>query len=165
MDILICTEGGIHGKQQPTNENCGRRRGRHPKLRMGQTFTQKRQEGTEENWTLVPGTDGTTLNATCYNCSTPGNLAYNCSEAGRTGTCFIQVTHRFLHTKVQHNEPINNNWILLDTCYSASVLKMHLWQKNVHKCKADEKLLMLTNGGHLSFYQMAELLFFQWQTT
>ena len=36
------------------------------------TFSQKWKGGTEENATLFPGRDGTTLNATCYNCRNPG---------------------------------------------------------------------------------------------
>ena len=64
-----------------------------------------------------------------YNCHNMGHIYYNCSEAGHTGTCYHQVIHSFARNQIQHNDPTNKNWIILDTCYSSSVLKMHLWPK------------------------------------
>ena len=76
--LLIHTEGGIQGNQKSsTYENRGGGRGGlQKKERMGHTFN-KEKGGTEGNATLVPGKDGKTLNATCYNCCKPGHLAYN----------------------------------------------------------------------------------------
>ena len=54
-----------------------------------------------ENITLVPGIDGTTLNATCYNCRKTGNLTYNFSEAGRTGIYYLQCIHSFSQNQIK----------------------------------------------------------------
>ena len=75
LDLLILTEGGILGNKQSTNDNLGGRGGHNQKGHMGHTFVQKRHGYTEENVTLVPGRDVTTLNAPCYNCHNPGNLS------------------------------------------------------------------------------------------
>ena len=113
---------------------------------------------TKENEKQVPGRDGTTSNATCYNCRKPDQLAYNCSEAGRTVTCSLQVIYNFTQKKIQKNDPMDNNWVLLDTCSSASVLKNASLAKNVTKCNTEDKLVILTNSGHLSFNWMWDLL-------
>ena len=55
---------------------------------------------------------------------------------------------------------INDNWVLLDTCSLESVLKNASLAKSVRKCNSKEKLLMLKNGGHLSFNQMKDFLLF-----
>ena len=47
LDLLIRTEGGICGNQQYTYDNCGGRGGRQQKGRMGNTFDQQRQGGTQ----------------------------------------------------------------------------------------------------------------------
>ena len=83
------------------------------------TFTQQKG-GTKDNATLVLGKDGKTLNAVCYNCR---NLGYNCPGAGCTGTCSLQVVHNFAQNQIQQNEPINDNWVILETCSFESVLK------------------------------------------
>ena len=62
IDISICTEGSIRGNQKSTHKNNGGRGGHNPKVRMGNTFSQKRQGGTKENSMLVLGRDGTALN-------------------------------------------------------------------------------------------------------
>ena len=43
---------------------------------------------------------------------------------------------------------------------SSSVLKNASLATNVRNCNSEEKLLMLTNGGHLSYNQMGDLLQF-----
>ena len=45
--LFIPIEIGIRGNHQSNHQNCGDRRGRHPKRRMGNTFVQQRQGGTE----------------------------------------------------------------------------------------------------------------------
>ena len=121
--ILICTEGVICGNQKYTNRKFQRQRWKLKKGCIGHTVAQLQQGGTEENSTLVPRRDGTNLNATYYNCQKPVYLAYNCSEAGWTGTCSLQVIHSFVQNKRQQNEPIIDNLILLYTCSLDSVLK------------------------------------------
>ena len=108
---------------------------------------------------MIFGGDGTTLNATFYNFLNPGHLAYNDSEAGRTGTLPLQVIHSFAQNQIQQNDPIYYNWIILDTCSSASVLENKVLAKNVRNCKSDKELIMLTNGVHLSVDKTGELLF------
>ena len=127
------------------------------KERMGHTFTQHKK-GTEYNASKVLGKDRTTLNSTCYNCCKPGHLAYSCPDAGRIGTCSFQVIHSFAQKQIQKNDPIDNNWVLLEMFSSSSVLKNASLATNVRNCNSEEKLLMLTNGGHISFNQMGDLL-------
>ena len=43
--------------------------------------------------------------------------------------------------------------------------KKRIIGQNVRKCKAYGKMLMLTNGAHLSFSKMLDLLFFWWKYT
>ena len=108
--------------------------------------------------TLVPGRDRNKLNPTCYNFCNTGNLAYNFSEAGFTGTCSIQVIHSIAHNHIQENYPINDNWFLLDTCYLSNVLKNASLEKNVRKCNAEENLLILKNRRQPYLNQMGMLL-------
>ena len=61
------------------------------------------RDALNKNPTLFPGRYGTTLNATCSNCRNPGHLVYNCSKAGRTDTCYIQVIHSFAQNQIQQN--------------------------------------------------------------
>ena len=102
---------------------------------MGNDFAWQLQEdtqgGTKENTTLVHGRNRTTLNDACYNCRNPSHLAYNFSEACRTGKCYLQVIYIFAQNKIQQNNPINKNWVLLETYSSASVLKNVSLEKNV----------------------------------
>ena len=156
---MIHTEGGIRGNQQSNNENCGYRGGGHPKGRTGHTFVQQRKGGTKDKSALVPGRDGTILYEMCYNCCKPGYLDYNFSEAGCTGTYSIQVIHSLAQKQIQQNDPINNNYILLDTCSSASVQKNILCPKNICKCESDEICIILTNKGQVYFVKMGELIF------
>ena len=129
LDILIRNDGGICRNQKSSAyENCGGGKGPQYKEGIRHTSTQQKL-GREENTNLVPGKDGTTLNSTCYNCHNPGHLAYNFPEAGRTGTCFLQIIHRLTQKQTHQNYPINNNCLLLDTFSSASFLKINLWQK------------------------------------
>ena len=134
LDLLIHIEGEIHGNQQSTYDNCVGRGGHQQKLHMGKQFDQKQQGGTQggtkENTTLVPGRGGTTLNATRYNYCKPGQIDCNCSEAGRTGTCSLNISHSFSQKHIKRNEPINKNRVILDTFSSASVLKDAYLAKN-----------------------------------
>ena len=115
------------------------------------------QRGTEENAKLVPGRGVATLNATWYKCHKPGHHDYHLTEASRTNICSLHVIHIFAQNQIQKNEPINDNWILLDTCSSVSVMK-NVYLENIQNCNTGGKVLMLTNGGHLSFSQMRSLL-------
>ena len=133
LDIFICIEDGIHRYQQSTYDNCGSIGSHQQKGRTGHTFVQKRQGGThggtKENSTLVPGRDRTTLNATCYNYRRTVRLAYSCSDTGCTGTWSLKVIHIFARNKIQKNEQINDNWVVLDLWSWAIVLKIHIWRK------------------------------------
>ena len=60
--------------------------------------------------------------------------------------------------KIYKNEPINNNWLFLDTCSSTSIIKNAYLAKNVKNCNSEEKFLMLTNGRNPSFKNMGDLL-------
>ena len=142
----------------------GGRGGLQNKERMGHTFTQ-RKGVTEDNTTLVPGKYGKTLNDTCYNCRKPGHLAYNLPEAGRKGTCSLQAVHTFSQKKIQQNEPINDNWVLLDTCSSASVLKMHIWRKMSETAtQRRNSWCWQTAGIYLSII-WGSFYYFQWKFT
>ena len=81
LDLLIRVEFGIHGNQKSTYDHCVSKGSRQKNGRMRHTFVQQRQGftqgGHEKNTTLIPGRDRTTLNAICYNCQKPGQLAYN----------------------------------------------------------------------------------------
>ena len=59
--LWIRTEGGICGNQQSTYENHDGKGGIQPKGRMSHKLVQKKQVGTKENLTLVPGRYDTTL--------------------------------------------------------------------------------------------------------
>ena len=126
LDIFIHTEGEICGNKQSNHENNGSRGVHQQKGLTWHNFYQKlqggNQGGTEYNATLVYVRDRTTLNATCYKCCNPDHRDYNCSEAGCTGKCPLQVVHSFAQKQIEKNL-INNNWVILVTCSSASVLK------------------------------------------
>ena len=89
------------------------------------------RNGREANATFVPVRYGTTLNDACYNCRNPGHITWKKSEAGCTGTCSLQVVHSFAKKQIQQNDPIKYNWVLLDTCSSANVLRNVFGLKNV----------------------------------
>ena len=49
---------------------------------------------------------------------------------------------------------INDNWILLDTCSTVNVCKNALIITNVRKCRKDEELTIVTNGGSQDYNQI-----------
>ena len=81
---------------------------------MVYTFTQHKGV-TDDNASLVLGKEGAILNATSYNCRNPGHLMYTLPEAGRTGTCSIQVTINFFEKQIHKSESIKKIWVILDT--------------------------------------------------
>ena len=65
---------------------------------------------------------------------------------------------QFCTEAIHKNNSIKDNWVLLDTFSLVSVLNNSYLAKNFRNCNSEEKLLMLMNGGNISFNHMEDLL-------
>jgi len=106
----------------------------------------------------------------CYHCNTPGYLSYNCLDMPeeeraqrlerraqrRIGRGFLQMGYSLTQTGTDESEAIDPNWILLDTCSTDNVFKNARYVRNIHKCREEDELRIITNGGHVDYNEEAE---------
>ena len=121
---------------------------------------------------VVAGTDGRTVEAECYICHKKGHISWYCPEAGNTGPpprdakslgCaqvgFMQKNVSKIRDEKSEKKDsvINTNWILLDTCSTASVCCNEELVRDIRKCETGEELTVITNGGKQTYKHMAIL--------
>ena len=122
---------------------------------------------------VMTGTDGKIVDAECYICHHRGHISWYCPEAGNTGpppreaknlNCaqvgLMQRSTENLDCeseKVQQNSVINPEWILLDTCSTASACCNANLVRDIRKYNDGEELTIITNGGSLTFRHLAVL--------
>ena len=116
--------------------------------------------------------DGKIVDAECYVCQKRGHISWYCPEVGNTGppprdsrgvNCaqvgLMQrnVSKKEIGGSGKKENIVNPNWILLDTCSTASVCCNEELVRDIRKCKQDEELTVITNGGRQTFKHIAVL--------
>ena len=132
----------------------------------GTTFVQTASttnNGSNEQRTPVAGTDGRLLpDIMCYNCNTQGHYAGQCPQSDRReeGSGFIQIGTNLVQSENEEQSfdfnPINKNWILLDTCSTHNVSCNPDVLSNIKNCTDDESLKILTNSGSLVYKKIGD---------
>ena len=109
-------------------------------------------EDTSTPRTLIPGTDGRTLNVLCYRCNKWGHYASSCTEPG-TRVGFSSLQHGFILAKSEHapTSIIPKDWIILDSCSTDCVFNDPELQSNVTPCPQNDRLKIHTNDSSLVY--------------
>ena len=157
-------------EMQPFNRKGNGRGGTNVMFAM--VSGDKNSGGDDDGERMVPGTDGKVVDNECFICRKKGHISWYCPEAGNTGppsrakknyNCtqfgFVQRCGDLKGAGKEKSESsvINPNWILLDTCSTASVCCNRELVRDVRDCKKDEILEIVTNGGKQVYHQLAIL--------
>ena len=89
----------------------------------------------------------------CYICNMPGHYygQLRLLDIHRTSTQSLQLGYSFAHTTPIQKDLINNNWILINSCYTVSyVMNPYLIPDN-KDCHPNTDIHVITNGGHLDY--------------
>ena len=166
---LMCRRSGRYdhysrsGGGRGSGSNNGGRGGRGNGGRYNRAFEFLQQQNLPEGCSVVPGTDGTTIDLQCYRCQDFGHLANNCpadspracTDTGRRGVGLMQCSFN------QGDDAlIPRSWLLLDTCSTCSVINNKDLVKNLRVCNEDEILDVHTNGGIKKFKEVGTLKLF-----
>ena len=116
----------------------------------------------KDNDELVASVNGTFHKSiTCYNCQNKGHYSNECPyvEAKRGGVNLLMRA-----VALTQNDPsvcdINPNWILLDTCSTASVAGNSNLVTDIKHCENENELYVATNGGGMVYTSEAKLKLF-----
>ena len=105
-------------------------------------------------------------NITCYNCNNKGHYSNECpyveGKRSNNGVSFFMRA-----VMLTQNDPsvcdIDPNWVLLDTCSTASVTGNPALVTNIRKCNEEQELHIATNGGGMIYEAIADLNLFPMQ--
>jgi hypothetical protein len=144
-DLLVRTNGLLSEKKWG---------GKKPNHRPNVMFAQK-----DIGKNMVPGRNGKIIPLQCYNCQAYGHVANNCpeerQERGKQGIGCAQIILTQQGGETQN--VINHNWILLDTCSTASVCSNIDLVNDIQDCDPSDVLHIVTNGGTQSFKKTGTL--------
>ena len=140
--------------QNNTNNNINR----DDRKRGGILLT---QIGEDNRGEIVPGSNGITIaNKKCFRCNKFGHIAWNCTLVedpiqGKKGSGMLQQGVS-LFQKYNTDAVISETWILLDSCSTDTVFMNPDLVANIRTGRADEELRMLTNGGSVTYKDVAD---------
>ena len=99
---------------------------------------------------------------TCYNCNNKGHYSNECPYEYANKRSGVNLLMRAI--TLTQNDPalceINPNWILLDTCSTASVAGNPNLVTDIRDCDEEHELYIATNGGSMRYNQVADLNMF-----
>ena len=119
------------------------------------------QLGEDNRGEVVPGSDGIIIaDKKCFKCNKFDHITWNCTLnekpiQGKKGIGMLQQGIS-LFQKYNTDEVISKTWILLDSCSTDTVFKNPDLVANIRTGTADEELRMLTNGGSVTYKEVAD---------
>ena len=161
FDLLVKDSKQLTGSVGGGRRQGGRRNGGYSRTRL-QFVQREQQQQNDGDRYVIPGVSGRIFaNITCFNCQHPGHRANDCPEGqgsgggGRRGRQYMMIGTQL--SQLITDDLIPSTWILLDTCSTASVSNNSTLVTNIRDCTDEERLILNTNGGSVSFDQMADL--------
>ena len=158
FDLLI-RESGVFEQQQYQQRQQVFKRKPHNKfmflqLKQGCTVTKNKDD-------LVAGVNGSYFKGiTCYNCQNMGHYSNDCPYVNAKKGVNLHMRAITLTQNDPTVGEINPNWILLDTCSTASVAGNASLVTNIRPCDAGDELHIATNGGGMRYDMQAQLELF-----
>ena len=162
FDLLVRESGSI----VPSNSNYRSNDGYSRKRAMSKFMFLQVKHGCKvikNKDDLVASVNGSYhADITCYNCNNKGHYSNECPYEYANKQNGVNLLMRAI--TLTQNDPtlceINPDWILLDTCSTASVAGNPQLVTNIRDCDEEQELYISTNGGSMKYNQVADLNMF-----